>query len=177
MHERQRAGTQSAGQELESAPARGREAEVPIDRSEQALELRLGEQVRGTAADILKLDEPRLAGVGEELDFPLQPLEVRGDLLVRLAQRGAALAETADLRAERDVRIQPVRMAGLPIFEMPSPDLAHLAAREPHAVRRERADGGQTDLLGRAAVVTERLGLEVCHAGAGMIPRVDHKST
>ena len=176
-HQRQRVGTQRARQELERAPARGREPEVPVDRSEQAVELRLGEQVRGAAADVLKLDEPRLADVGEELDFPLEPLEVRGNLLVRLAQRGAALAEAADLRAERDVRVQPVRMAGLPIFEMPRPDLAHLAAREPHGLRREGADGGQTDLFGRAAVVTERLGLEVCHAGAGMIPRVDHKST
>src|SRR5204862_8248816 len=77
-HQRQRVGTQRAGQELERAPARGREPEVPVDRSEQAVALRLGEEVRGAATDVLKLDEPRLAAAAEELDYPLGPLEESG---------------------------------------------------------------------------------------------------
>jgi len=127
-HQRQRLGAQTARQELEGPTTPGREREVSVERAEQPLELRLGEEVRRPAADVLILHHPGARRLGQEIDLAFQPLQIVLDLPVRLLERRAALTEGADLRTERDVGVEPEGMAGPFVLEAFGPDGADLLA-------------------------------------------------
>src|SRR5205823_4119811 len=125
-----------------------------------------GKEVWRAAADVLELDLAGGGSPGQEVDLAVEPFEIRGDLVIGLPQRRAALTEAAYLRAERDVRVQPERVSGALVAEAGGPDLAHLFTAEPHGVGHEAPQRGQSDMVGAASALRGAR-LEMSHRNGG----------
>ena len=142
-HALELSGTKRARQELEGSTGVGGEPEMFVQRAEQSIQLPVVEDVRSAAPDVLERGEAGADRGREIRQLRLEPREVLVEVRRPDELLGAALAERTELRTERDVDVEEVRVAFALLCEATSPSLRDLAGREPHGLRAKAAERGQ----------------------------------